>query len=270
MLAQLNIQAVKMFHDVVVQYLPVLEPDDGVYIVNIFLNICTCETFVNKGQPYFCKHLHAALVTTHDCFDHLKLLQLYFIAVPKIPPGLIRFFPTRNNIQGCNVFSSVKSLLQISHQATDLEKKHAKKGDILKLLHDPAKPAAPTFFPGRLPKILPHRAGFRRKGGPMCNENSKYELTFPEFNTSDPYQPQVKIPHNARERWGGRKRCLNKKRGLTISEVTSDNAQILAHKLKKLAIARSNKKGNNVMDCHGASIFVFCELMLGLIVAAGK
>ena len=76
----------------------------------------------------------------------------------------------------------------------------------------------------------------------MCNENSKYELTFPEFNMSDPYQPQVKIPHNARERWGGRKRSLNKKRGLTISEVTSDNAQILAHKLKKLAIARSNKK----------------------------
>ena len=38
------------------------------------------------------------------------------------------------------------------------------------------------------------RAGFRRKGGPMYNENSKYELTFPEFNTSDPYQPQVKNP----------------------------------------------------------------------------
>ena len=68
----------------------------------------------------------------------------------------------------------------------------------------------------------------------MCNENSNYELTFPEFNMSDPYQPKVKIPHNARERWGGRKRSLNKKRGLTISEVTSDNAQILAHKLKKI------------------------------------
>ena len=61
-------------------------------------------------------------MTTHDCFDHLKLLELYFTTVPKIPPGLIRFFPTSNNIQGCNVFSSVKSLLQISHQATDLEK----------------------------------------------------------------------------------------------------------------------------------------------------
>jgi hypothetical protein len=130
LLARLNIQAVKMFHDVVVQYLPVLEPDDGVYIVNIFLNICTCTSFVQKGQPYFCKHLHAVLATTHDCFDHLKLLELYFTAVPKIPPGLIRFFPTRNNIQGCNVFSSIKSLLQISHQATDLEKKHAVNGDI--------------------------------------------------------------------------------------------------------------------------------------------
>ena len=242
LLARLNIQAVKMFHDVVVQYLPVLEPDDGVYIVNIFLNICTCTSFVQKGQPYFCKHLHAVLATTHDCFDHLKLLELYFTAVPKIPPGLIRFFPTRNNIQGCNVFGSVKSLLQISHQATDLEKKHAVNGNILKLLHDPAKPAAPTFFPGRLPKRHPHRAGFRRKGGPMCNKNSNYELTFPEFNMSDPYQPRIKIPHNARERWGGRKRSSHKKRGLTTSKVTSDNAQILAHKLKKLAIARSNKK----------------------------
>jgi hypothetical protein len=76
----------------------------------------------------------------------------------------------------------------------------------------------------------------------MCNKNSNYELTFPEFNMSDPYQPRIKIPHNARERWGGRKRSSHKKRGLTTSKVASDNAQVLAHKLKILAIARSNKK----------------------------
>jgi hypothetical protein len=51
----------------------------------------------------------------------------------------------------------------------------------------------------------------------MCNKNSNYELTFPEFNMSDPYQPRIKIPHNARERWGGRKRSSHKKRGLTTS-----------------------------------------------------
>ena len=70
LLAQLNIQAVKMFHDVVVQYLPVLEPDDWVYIVNIFLNICTCTSFVHKGQSYFvsiymqCWRLHRTASTT--------------------------------------------------------------------------------------------------------------------------------------------------------------------------------------------------------------
>ena len=61
----------------------------------------------------------------------------------------------------------------------------------------------------------------------MCNNHGNYELTLLEFNMSDPYQPEVKIPHNARERWGGRKRSLHKKRGLTISEVISDNAKIL-------------------------------------------
>ena len=37
---------------------------------------------------------------------------------------------------------------------------------------------------------------------------------------------------------------MHKKRGLIISEVASENAQILALKLKKLAIAQSHKQAN--------------------------
>ena len=48
----------------------------------------------------------------------------------------------------------------------------------------------------------------------MCNKNSNYELTFPEFNMSDPYQPRIKIPHNARERDGVGEKDLHTKNGV--------------------------------------------------------
>ena len=48
-------------------------------------------------------------------------------------------------------------------QCTELQ---ARKGALLKLLHDPQKPAASTVFPGRLPKRHPQNSGFRRKGAP--------------------------------------------------------------------------------------------------------
>ena len=86
-------------------------------------------------------------------------------------------------------------------------------------LHDPQKPAAPTVFPGRLPSRHPHNLGFLWKGA-HSYQNSNYKLNILAFHLGDPYQHQVKIPHNARERWGGRKICMHKKRGLTIREVT--------------------------------------------------
>ena len=48
------------------------------------------------------------------------------------------------------------------------------------------------------------------EGGPVVIKNSNYELKFPAFNMGDPYQPQVKIPRNARERWGGGKDVCKK------------------------------------------------------------
>ena len=122
--------------------------------------------------------------------------------------NLVKRFPTICNTRGQgNVFSGRKCLLQSSHKATKLEELQAKKCALLKLLHDPQKPAAPTVFPGRLPKRHPHNSGFRRRGG-IVIKNSNYK--FPAFNTGDPYQPQVKIPHNAGEIWGVRKRCMHK------------------------------------------------------------
>ena len=57
----------------------------------------------------------------------------------------------------------------------------------------------------------------------------------------DPYQHQVKISHNSRE----------KKRELIISELASENAKILAFKLEKLAIARSHKRSRKLIHPRG-------------------
>ena len=69
----------------------------------------------------------------------------------------------------------------------------------------------------------------------------------PIFSTCDPYPPLVKIPHNARERWGAKKRCMRKKRGLTLSEGALEKTQTLAFKLTKLAIARAHKASRKLI-----------------------
>ena len=85
------------------------------------------------------------LATTKKCHHRLKLLELCFTTVSKIPPGFSALFPTICNTRGRgNIFSGIKSLLQRSHQATKLQELQAKKGELLKLLHDSQKPAAPS------------------------------------------------------------------------------------------------------------------------------
>ena len=187
LLSQLNASAAHTFHEVVAQYLPVPVPDEGIYIVNIFLTICTCLDFIHQGQPYFCKHLHAVQATINNCHDHLKLLELYFDTVAKIPSGLSTLFPLNSNIcDRAYVFSGINCLLQRSHKATKSEVQQAKKGNLLKLLHDHKKKAAPTFFPGKLPKQHPHKLGFRRKGGAILTRNSDYQLKCPIPANNDP------------------------------------------------------------------------------------
>ena len=82
----------KTFRDVVSQYLPVPAPDEGVYIVNIFLTICTCVCFVHKGQPYFvsvCTQC-SQLQTMPWPFEIVGIVFHYCI---KIHPGLFAPFP---------------------------------------------------------------------------------------------------------------------------------------------------------------------------------
>ena len=107
------------------------------------------------------------LVTTNKCHDHVKLLELYFATVSIIPLGLSALFPICNTRGRGNDFSGIQSLLQSSHQLNKLEEHQAQKGELLKLLHDPQKTAAPTLFPGRFPKIHPHNSAIRRKGVPQ-------------------------------------------------------------------------------------------------------
>ena len=112
----LNAASAKTFHNVVSQYLPDPVSDEGVYTVKIVLTICTCLSFIQEGQPYFCKHLHAVLATIYNCHGRLKLLELYFATVSKNPPRLSTVFPTICNTRGQgNVFSGIQSLMQIKN-----------------------------------------------------------------------------------------------------------------------------------------------------------
>ena len=109
--------------------------------------------------------------TINNCYDHLKLLELYFYTVAKIPSGLSTLFLLNTNIYDCAyVFSGINSLLQRSHNATKSEVQQAKRGNLLKLLHDHKKKAASTFFPGKLPKHHPHKWDLEGRAEPFLQE----------------------------------------------------------------------------------------------------
>jgi len=57
-------------------------------------------------------------------------------------------------------------------------------------LNDPVKPATPAFFPGRLSKRHPHKAVSEGR-----LQNSNYELKFPAFTTTDPFN--MNDPHQS-------------------------------------------------------------------------
>ena len=66
---------------------------NGHFICNVHLGICTCLHFINRGQPYYCKHLYACLsvimgIKTTEDADINKLLDGYISRVPKVPEYL--------------------------------------------------------------------------------------------------------------------------------------------------------------------------------------
>ena len=105
----MNTRAAKAFYDGVSEYLPVPAPDKGAYIVNISLTICTCLSFIHKGQPYFvsiymqsimaevillqrtmlfaifCKHLHAEHRAETIFLQRTLLFVAFFISFQVVP-----------------------------------------------------------------------------------------------------------------------------------------------------------------------------------------
>jgi hypothetical protein len=195
---------------------------DLYYICNTALGICTCYSFIIRGQPYLCKHLYAVLSLQENVFEENAMIEKAKRYVPTFCSGvpLSQFKPQLN---------SIERLKSFSHLATDDELENAKKGSLLKLLHDSYIPL--NLIPGRTANRLPHYGGFRRN-----NPNTKTEISItehPEELFTDPYCPLVKFPENAKGRHGGRKRNRPTSRGINFSHVLYSALKELCIKIKK-------------------------------------
>ena len=52
------------------------------HICNLYLGICSCKSFISKGQPYICKHLYAVQASRHNLKCEEKILNLGKYMVP--------------------------------------------------------------------------------------------------------------------------------------------------------------------------------------------
>ena len=52
------------------------------HICNLYLGICSCMSFISKGQPYLCKHLYAVHASRHNLKCEEKILNLGKYMVP--------------------------------------------------------------------------------------------------------------------------------------------------------------------------------------------
>ena len=214
------------------------------HIVNIYLCVCSCSSFILKGQHHHCKHLLASIafiLQEKDINVALGMAKTKSNEAMKIvenPEDLLEStqlvvpcWPEYKNPsmeQKGAQFSMVKDILSNSYHVSLGNKPEF----ILKELKsaEPGNDQIKSYF-GKRPKRAPHNAGFRKASGPT--KDSNYTLidsqTVPE---QDPYKPNVIFPSNARQRHGGRP--TGRKAIRSATRVNYDN--IIFDALKKMSI----------------------------------
>ena len=204
------------------------------HICNLYLGICSCKSFISKGQPYLCKHLYAVHASRHNLKCEEIFLNLGKYMVPTLTPYLAEYFKINNHREmfGKSNLDVVNNLIAQSHKASTTEVNLAKQGKILTTLH--SGPFQSTTFNGTPPKRAPHNAGKRRVGGPSLE--NRYSLTQQNFNCADPYVPKVEFPSNARGRHCGRKRTRTATRGTNICKLQEQAINKLENKMNEAGV----------------------------------
>ncbi|XP_076064504.1 uncharacterized protein LOC143038820 [Oratosquilla oratoria] len=196
------------------------------YLCNTDMGVCTCYSFVIRGQPYLCNHLYAILSLKENVLEKNELIERAKCYIPTYNS----IVSTSQMYKTNSTLNIIEQLKYISHLATETEIENAKKGSILKVLHDSWIPL--SSVPGRPTARLPQYSGFRRDVNYPGNKNTSVTENSDEF-FSDPYCPLVRFPENAKERHCGRKRSRPSYRGVKFTEVLYSVLKVLGIKIKR-------------------------------------
>ena len=122
------------------------------HICNLYLGICSCKSFISKGQPYLCKHLYAVHASRHNLKCEENILYLGKYMVPTLTPYLAEYFKINNHREmfGKSNLDVVNNLIAQSLEASTTEVNLAKQGKILTTLH--SGPFQSTTFKGTGPR----------------------------------------------------------------------------------------------------------------------
>lgn len=115
------------------------------------LCICTCYSFITRGQSHFCKYLFATLAKANNITSPKELLIKSEEQVPLMTTS-INLNPSNDKNESCS-WQKIMALMRQSHPANDEEKM----GKILKILHTQRINGVQQS--GRLAKQAPHNQG---------------------------------------------------------------------------------------------------------------
>ena len=138
-LADLDFTASIAWRSELESHLPLQNVKIPVYqhICNLYLGICSCRSFLKKGQPYFCKHLYAIHAALRQLNSPVQIVEYCQYITPSLTSYLAEIYQIKHPspLFSHSELDLVKNLISQSHEATAEELQLAKQGKLLQKLN---------------------------------------------------------------------------------------------------------------------------------------
>ena len=203
------------------------------HVCSLKMGVCSCISFINMGQPKFCKHLFACLALEQRLQNEKKIFIAFVNHVPELPhyiPKPKLYSEIQNNSKSVN-WSLMNNIIQTSHLPSKEEERALRMGVLVSDTPQLNVDARSESRIGRPKARVAHRGGFRKQ-------------------LNDKFLPNIGMPRDSRKRkvdsqQGSSQRRQVKKRKDDSASMYNEQLQNLATSKIKSAIAQTNVSLNS-------------------------
>ena len=154
------------------------------HVCNLKMGVCSCVSFINMGQPKFCKHLFASLALEQRLRDEKTIFAAFVNHIPELPHSIPQpklYSEIQADKKNIN-WSPIDNIIQFSHLPSKDEEKALRMGVLVSDAPNQNVDATSISSSiGRPKGRVAHRGGFRKQ-------------------LNDTFLPNVAMPRDSRKR----------------------------------------------------------------------